>query len=97
MARTRLNLGCLHSEVAYGHCGEMSCVNYQSKCSKHAPTGSSTAICNLEHAKAIGSMSQETRDQIYRIIELNPALEASVLRLAELAFVDGQIEGSWNG
>ena len=38
---------------------------------------------------ALFGLSAETQDLILRTIELNPALEESILKIADLAYADG--------
>ena len=84
-----INLGCNHLKYAYNHCAEMSCRNYKNKCPLHATTGSSTATCNLERAKSLVSLEDDTRETIDKAIGLCPALEETILLIADLAFRDG--------
>jgi len=84
-----INLGCTHVKFAYNHCGEMLCRNYVNKCPRHSLTGSTTAVCNLERAKSLMSLSDETRETVDGAIGLNPAMEDVILLIVDLAFRDG--------
>jgi hypothetical protein len=85
-----INLGCLHIKIAYNHCAEMACRNYKEKCPLHSVTGSSTATCNLTRASVLSGLSDETRETVDTAIALSPALEETILLIAELAFRDGE-------
>jgi hypothetical protein len=87
-----INVGCVHYHQPHyhGHCAEMLCRNYVNKCPLHSITGSTTATCNLERAKALVGMTQETKDLAVKIIELNPAMEESILFLVELVARDAE-------
>lgn len=39
---------CLHAKWRDGHCAEMGCANYVSKCPKHAIAGDDKAACNRD-------------------------------------------------
>ncbi len=85
-----INLGCLHIKWAYGHCAEMTCRNYVNKCHHHSSTGSPTAVCNLARGIILSGLSDEARETIDRAIGLSPALEDTILLIAELCFRDGE-------
>lgn len=39
---------CQHTHYSDGHCAEMVCWNYYSRCPKHSFSGSDKARCSLE-------------------------------------------------
>lgn len=84
-----MNLGCIHKKFAYSHCGEMACPNYVNKCPLHCMAGTSTATCNLERAKSLIGLSDETRKLIEHAIALSPALTETILLIADLSYRDG--------
>lgn len=85
-----INLGCLHKKFAYDHCGEMGCRNYVNKCPAHSATGSISAVCNLTRASVLSGLSDEARETIDKAISLSPALEETILLIADLCFRDGE-------
>lgn len=85
-----VNLGCVHIKWAYNHCAEMGCPNYVNKCAFHGTTGTSTVKCNLERAISLSGLQNDTREAIVRAIGLDPALEDTILLIANLAFRDGE-------
>lgn len=85
-----INLGCLHKKYAYNHCAEMECRNYKEKCPLHCVTGSPIAVCNLVRGSMLSGLSDEARTAIETAIALSPALEESILSIAELCFRDGE-------
>jgi len=87
-----INLGCTHRKYAYNHCGDMLCRNYKEKCPLHSITGSSTAVCNLVRASVLSGLSDETRKLIEDAITLSPALEETILLIAESAYTDGEAD-----
>lgn len=42
---------CHHSHYHDGHCAQMTCWNYYSKCPKHSPSGSDQAECSIVRAR----------------------------------------------
>lgn len=85
-----LNLGCLHIKRAYNHCGIRDCRNDLIRCPLHAIDGDPTAVCNLTRAAVLSGLSDESRETIDRAISLSPALEETILLIAELCFRDGE-------
>jgi hypothetical protein len=47
-----VNAGCAHSKVSYGHCDEMQCENYLSRCPLHAYAGTGDK-CNRTMRKFV--------------------------------------------
>jgi hypothetical protein len=92
MSDTRrvINIGCLHKKYAYNHCAEMACRNYKEKCPLHCVTGSPIATCNLTRTAVLSGLSDEARETIDKAISLSPALEETILLIAELCFRDGE-------
>jgi len=90
-----LNLGCnhYHEPHYHGHCSMMGCRNYINKCPLHViGSSSTTAVCNIKRAHEVSYMSKETRDLAIRMIELNPAMEESILDLLASAYEDGRYD-----
>jgi hypothetical protein len=84
------NLGCLHVKWAYNHCRTWGCRNNAIKCPLHQEQGDSTATCNLTRAAVLSGLSDEARETIDNAIALSPALEGTILLIAELCFRDGE-------
>ena|ERR1700741_2267282 len=92
-----INLGCLHIKRAYNHCDNLDCRNCLILCPLHAIDGDSTAVCNLTRASVLSGLSDEARETIDKAISLSPALEETILLIAELCFRDGEnvIKEEW--
>jgi hypothetical protein len=85
-----INLGCTHKKWAYNHCAMEECRNSLGKCPLHSAAGSPAAVCNLVRGSMLSGLSDEARTAIETTIALSPALEESILSIAELCFRDGE-------